>query len=63
MSAYGARFDDLAQRWRIIENEHDREHPDRSRCGGVGGCSMMLVANKLEGEMVDALTEWRTRNA
>lgn len=59
VSQYGADFDDLATRWRVIENEHDREHPDRSTCGGVGGCSMMFAAVTLQHEMIDALDEWR----
>ncbi len=63
MSVYGAEFDQLAERWRVVENEHDRHHPDRGRCGGVGGCSMMLAANQLESEMIDALGEWRKRGA
>jgi dihydroxyacid dehydratase/phosphogluconate dehydratase len=62
VSAYGATFDRLAETWRVIENEHDKEHPDRSRCGGVGACSMMFTANRLESEMVDALNDWRGRN-
>jgi hypothetical protein len=57
--SYGYDFDALATRWAIIENEHDRHHPDRNECGGVGGCSMMFAANRLESEMVDALKEWR----
>lgn len=63
MSAYGAKFDGLAQRWAVIENEHDRHHPDRNECGGVGGCSMMFAATGLEQEMIDALEEWRERGA
>ena len=62
MSAYGAEFDRVAERWRVIENEHDRHHPDRDECGGVGGCSMMFVAVGLEQEMIDALGVWRERN-
>jgi hypothetical protein len=62
MSEYGAEFDRLAERWRVIENEHDRDHPDRDTCGGVGGCSMMYAATRLEQEMVSALDEWRERN-
>lgn len=58
-SQYGTEFDDLAERWRVIENEHDRQHPDRSRCGGVGACSMTYAAVGLEHEMVDALRQWR----
>jgi hypothetical protein len=58
-SEYGHIFDDLARRWAVVENEHDRHHPERDRCGGVGGCSMMFAANQLESEMVDALTTWR----
>jgi hypothetical protein len=58
---YGAKFDALAQTWRVIENVHDEEHPDRSECGGVGGCTMMAVAVRLERQMIEALEEWRTR--
>jgi dihydroxyacid dehydratase/phosphogluconate dehydratase len=61
MSEYGAQFDCLAKRWQAIENEHDRHHPDRSKCGGVGSCSMMYAAVGLEQEMVEALGEWRVR--
>ena len=59
MSEYGAEFDRLANRWKVIENEHDKDHPDRSQCGGVGECSMMYVAVRLEQEMIDSLGEWR----
>lgn len=59
MSGYGAEFDRLAHRWAIIENEHDREHPDRNECGGVGGCTMMRVAHDLETRMMDVLETWR----
>lgn len=58
-SLYGAQFDELAARWREAENEHDRYHPDRSRCGGVGSCPMMARAVDLEHEMVEALEAWR----
>jgi hypothetical protein len=61
MSEYGAEFDRLVNRWKVIENEHDRDHPDRGQCGGVGGCSMMHAAVRLEQEMIDSLIEWRTR--
>lgn len=60
-SAYGAAFDSAVHRWSVIENAHDKQHPDRSQCGGVGGCSMMAAAVDLEHEMVDALDEWRRR--
>jgi hypothetical protein len=56
---YGARFDSLAATWQFIENEHDKEHPNRGQCGGVGGCSLMFVAVRLQDEMIDALKEWR----
>lgn len=59
MSEYGAQFDRTAQRWAAIENEHDRQHPDRGACGGVGACSMMFAANQLEGELVVELEHWR----
>ena len=58
---YGAEFDRLAAEWRVIENAHDREHPDRGECGGVGGCTMMRAAVDLEHRMVDALDGWRKR--
>jgi hypothetical protein len=61
VSQYGAQFDGKAETWRVVENEHDREHPDRSKCGGVGACSMMFAANVLESEMIDALIVWRER--
>jgi hypothetical protein len=62
MSQYGAKFDQLAETWRVIENEHDKQHSERSQCGGVGGCSMMMAAVTLEQEMIDTLVEWRNRN-
>lgn len=58
-TSYSPEFDDLTSRWEIIENEHDRHHPDRSDCDGVGGCSMMFAAVGLEQEMMDALDKWR----
>ena len=61
MSQYGAEFDRKAERWAALENEHDRQHPDRGDCGGVGVCSMMFAASMLEREMVDALILWRSR--
>lgn len=62
MSEYGAEFDRKAETWRVIENEHDKQHPSRSACGGVGGCTMMRSAVDLEQDMISALTEWRARN-
>ena len=62
MTQYGAQFDRFAEQWRVLENLHDEKHPNRSDCGGVGGCSMMYMAHTLEEKMVDALTEWRARN-
>jgi hypothetical protein len=59
MTSYGERFDTLAHRWAIIENEHDKQHPDRSLCGGVGACSMMYAAHVLSEDMIEALDEWR----
>lgn len=59
MSEYGAQFDQVAHTWATLENQHDRQHPDRGECGGVGRCSMMYAANTLEQEMVDALRQWR----
>jgi len=59
VSMYGFHFDQLAERWAVIENEHDRHHPDRGECGGVGGCSMMHAAVRLQDEMIEELEEWR----
>jgi len=61
MSIYGPEFDRLAKTWRVLENEHDKHHPDRSKCGGVGRCTRMRAAVDLEQEMIDRLEEWRTR--
>ncbi|MGK5677543.1 hypothetical protein [Actinoplanes sp. URMC 104] len=61
MSSYGAKFDKLAAEWAILENRHDKTHPDRSDCGGVGRCSMMATAVDLEHEMIDALEAWRRK--
>lgn len=61
VSVYGAKFDRTVKGWALIENEHDRQHPDRGQCGGVGACSMMYAANVLEQEMIEALDEWRKR--
>jgi hypothetical protein len=61
MSQYGAQFDRLAERWAVIEGWHDRQHPDRNECGGVGGCSMMAAKVELQHEMIEALEEWRNR--
>lgn len=58
-SRYGISFDRLVNSWAAIENEHDKIHPDRSECGGVGACSMMRAAHKLTEEMEDVLDEWR----
>jgi len=58
-SMYGGVFDDLAQRWAVIEDAHDEIHLDRGECGGVGGCAMMATATRMEQEMVEALRRWR----
>ena len=59
MSEYGAAFDGAAETWRVIENEHDKQHPDRGECGGVGACTMMRAAVDLEHRMIDQLEIWR----
>lgn len=61
-STYGAEFDRHAQTWRTLEGEHDKIHPCRSDCGGVGGCSLMLAAHRLEEQMIDALINWRNND-
>lgn len=63
MSEYGNQFDRLAARWAVLENEHDKQHPERDQCGGVGACSMMYAAVGLEQGMIDALSAWRVRQA
>lgn len=60
-STYGRKFDSLAHWWAIVENLHDEEHPDRDDCGGVGGCTAMRIAVRLEQQMIDTLEEWRVR--
>lgn len=59
VSLYGTEVDDLISRWRVIEDEHDAIHPDRSECGGVGRCSMMRAGHMLEEKIMDALGNWR----
>jgi hypothetical protein len=59
VTSYGREFDDLAQRWAVLEIEHDKQHPDRNECGGVGGCSMMFAAVRLQQDMIEALQVWR----
>jgi hypothetical protein len=59
ITTYGEKFDALALKWAVIENEHDKQHPDRGECGGVGRCSMMAAAVDLQHEMINALHEWR----
>ena len=59
VSKYGAHFDDRANEWRRLENDHDRMHPDRSDCGGVGACPMMRAAVHLEHQMIEILNDWR----
>jgi hypothetical protein len=59
---YGVGFDNLAARWAWNENEHDRMHPDRGDCGGVGGCPMMRESVDLMQQMEDQLTKWRKNN-
>ncbi len=59
-SRYGADFDRLADTWAVLENEHDKMHPDRDVCGGVGGCSLMAAAYDLAEQMrLGALVSWR----
>lgn len=63
MTRYGATFDRLADRWAVIEGAHDEIHPNRSDCGGVGGCTMMAAAVDLEREMLNELDGWRHRTS
>jgi hypothetical protein len=58
-SRYGKAFDQQADEWARLEGEHDRMHPDRGQCGGVGGCPMMMAAVELEQWMVESLGRWR----
>jgi hypothetical protein len=58
-SQYGPEFDRLTARWRVLEGEHDRMHPDRDECGGVGGCTLMRAATDLEIQMITELESWR----
>lgn len=56
---YGAIFERMTERWAVIENEHDKIHPDRNDCGGVGGCTMMRAARDLMNDMESELIIWR----
>lgn len=60
-SRYGRAFDQQADEYARLEGEHDRMHPDRDQCGGVGGCPMMLAAVDIEHTMMDMINEWRKR--
>lgn len=57
-SRYGADFDRLADTWATLEGEHDKQHPDRGECGGVGGCSLMMAGHDLEVAMIDVAREF-----
>lgn len=59
LSKYGIEFDQTVSAWATLENEHDQIHPDRSKCGGVGACSMMLRAHQRQTDLMDLLDEWR----
>ncbi|MCK2219759.1 hypothetical protein MF672_039080 [Actinomadura sp. ATCC 31491] len=59
VSRYGAELDRLADRWRVLEDQHDLIHPNRSDCGGVGGCPMMFAAHDLTSQMKDQMEDWR----
>lgn len=61
MERYPTEFDRLTETWAVIETEHDKQHPDRGMCGGVGGCSMMAAAIDLQHAMIEQLKIWRTR--
>lgn len=58
-SRYGAHFDNLAGEWARLENDHDKMHPNRSMCGGVGSCPMMREAHDIERTLIDLLNDWR----
>lgn len=58
-SRYGKRFDERADEWARLENAHDLMHPNRSDCGGVGGCPMMMAAVENEQSLIHWLEEWR----
>ena len=60
-SRYGRAFDNWAEEWGRLENEHDKMHPDRNDCGGVGGCPMMRAAVEAEHMMIDLLGKWRVK--
>lgn len=60
-SRYGAIFDDRADEWARLENDHDKMHPDRSQCGGVGGCPMMAAAVDNEHALIELLEKWRAK--
>lgn len=59
----GVEFDRVVEEWAAVEDAHDRIHPDRDDCGGVGGCTMMRAGHDAEKKIMDALEEWRERRA
>lgn len=58
-SRYGKRFDERADEWACLENDHDKMHPGRDQCGGVGGCPMMREAVGIEQSLIELLESWR----
>ena len=59
VSRYGGDFDEWAAEWARLENDHDRMHPDRDQCGGVGSCPMMREAVDIEQRLIGQLGSWR----
>ncbi len=59
VSRYGSQFDDWANEWARLENDHDKMHPDRSMCGGLGGCPMMRESYDIEQRLIELLGNWR----
>lgn len=39
----------------IVVAGHDGVHPDRSECGGLGGCALMRAEHDAEQELIEAL--------
>lgn len=60
-SRYGQAFDNWADEYARLEGEHDKMHPDRGDCGGVGGCPMMRAAVDAEHTMISLLNKWRVK--
>lgn len=47
---------DVIRQHADVVRGHDAVHPNRSDCGGVGGCALMRAEHRAETEVIDVLT-------